>query len=357
MAVVAVVFVHAYNLSNRLLSENAEATPHTPHGVVGFVQYLGSQTLTRWPAALLFAISGFLFFHNLEPRVGQFVSKIRRRARTLALPYLLWSSWSLAVYVVSHALPSAQAYVSADALNRLTIGSVLERLFVSPVAYPLWFLQALFTCALLSPAIWALVRFLGPLALAPFTVAWLLHVDLGAAGYLPCKALLFFTLGALVATRMRAGQRVPFSGPNGSATSAALGRWLLPLFVAACILYTALLRNEQSWAAATAHQLLMCLAVAAVWFGYDAYLIPLVRRRWLTASATLSFFVFAAQEPLLMIFKRLILHTGGGGRVSDAVILATYFAAPLLTIAVSLAAGWMLRRHARPLYGLLTGGR
>jgi hypothetical protein len=64
VAVVAVLFVHAYNMSSRFGSgENTADPTHTP-GLAGFVEYLVSQTLCRWPAATLFAISGFLFFHS-----------------------------------------------------------------------------------------------------------------------------------------------------------------------------------------------------------------------------------------------------------------------------------------------------
>ncbi|MBE0528077.1 MAG: hypothetical protein IH629_02590 [Thermoleophilia bacterium] len=68
LAVTAVAFVHAYNMTSRFgLGENAATISGTP-GAVGFIEYLISQALARWPVAMLFAISGFLFFHNLQPR-------------------------------------------------------------------------------------------------------------------------------------------------------------------------------------------------------------------------------------------------------------------------------------------------
>ena len=213
IAVVAVVWVHAYNLGGwGRLGENAPDMAGAP-GVAGFVQYFISQTLTRWPAALLFAISGFLFFRTLPPTAGRFVAKYKRRARTLAVPFLLWSAWGVAVYIALHALPLASSYVSSGAIERLTPAGVLEMLLVRPVAYPLWFLQALLFCVLVSPLLWAMVRNLEQSALLPFAALWVLNVGVGGSNYVNFKALLFFTLGALIAVRSHDGRRAPRRPP------------------------------------------------------------------------------------------------------------------------------------------------
>jgi peptidoglycan/LPS O-acetylase OafA/YrhL len=356
LAVVAVVWVHAYNLSSRGLGEDGPAAAGAS-GVTGFVEYFISQALARWPAALLFAISGFLFFRTLTPTAAQFLAKYRRRGRTLVVPFLLWSAWGLAVYVVLHALPAGSGHVSAGALDRLTAARVLEMLVVRPVAYPLWFLQALAFCVLVSPLLWWMVRRLHAVALLPFAALWMLNVDLGRSNYVNFKALLFFTLGTLIAVRLREGRWVPAAGVWGRERSVALGRVLLPLLVLASLLFTAFLRAEGAWWGGGLHKALMCLAVAALWFGYDAYLARLVERPAMLWAAGFSFFVFAAHEPPLMIAKRLLLSAAGGRGAGDGMLLAVYFAAPVSTLALCLAAAWALRRWAHPAYAVLTGRR
>ncbi|RPI31550.1 MAG: acyltransferase [Actinomycetota bacterium] len=357
IAVVAVVWVHAYNLGSRArLGENAPDMSGAP-GAAGFVQYLVSQALARWPAALLFAISGFLFFRTLVPATDQFLAKYRRRARTLAVPFLLWSAWGVALYVTLHALPLDSGYVSPGALERLTPAALLEMLLVRPVAYPLWFLQALLFCVLVSPLLWALVRFVQVAALLPFAALWLSNVGVGGSNYVNFKALLFFTLGALIAVRLREGRWVPLTGLGAAERSQALGRFLLPSFVLAALLFTWLLRAETAWWAGGLHKALMCFAVAALWFGYDAYLAPLARRPAVMWAAGFSFFVYAAHEPPLMIAKRVLMRWAGGPAAGDAAVVLVYFAAPLVTIAACLVAGWALRRWARPAYALMTGRR
>ena len=57
-------------------------------------------------------------------------------------------------------------------------------------------------------------------------------------------------------------------------------------------------------------------------------------------AAGFSFFVYAAHEPPLMIAKRVLMRWAGGRSTGDAGVLFVYFAAPVVTIAVCLLAGW-----------------
>ena len=98
----------------------------------------------------------------------------------------------------------------------------------------------------------------------------------------------------------------------------------------------------------------MCMAVAAVWFGYEAYLRTLEGKRLVTWLLPFSFFIFAAQEPLLTILKRLGLRSLGS---SGAALLVVYFGAAVLTLVIVVAAAALVRRSLPAPYAWLTGGR
>ena len=66
-----------------------------------------------------------------------------------------------------------------------------------------------------------------------------------------------------------------------------------------------------------------------------------------------SFFIFAAQEPLLTILKRVGLHLLGS---SDAARLAVYFGSAILTVAIVVAVGAAVRRYLPTPYAWLAGG-
>ena len=344
LAVTAVVFVHAYNMTSRFGSGENAAEMAGARGVVGFIEYLISQALTRWPAAMLFAISGFLFFHNLQPLWADYRRKYAGRMRTVVVPFLLWSGISLLIYVLLQALPQSSAYFTHDFFGEFSAGAVADRLFVHPVAYPLWFLQTLIVCFAFAPLLYWPARVLRWLTPLPFAVLWMLGTS--ATNWNDWKGLTFFTLGAVIALeRRREVQLTP---------APWFGKMLFPLWVLACVLFAAFLRGETTFWVQSLHKLLMCMAMAAVWSGYEAYLRPLEGRRLVTFLLPFSFFIFVAQEPLLMMIKRLALHVLGS---SDAAMLFIYFAAPLLTLVIVIAAAAALRRYLPTPYAWLTGGR
>jgi Acyltransferase family len=344
LAVTAVLFVHAYNMTSRFGSgENAAEMRGAP-GVVGFIEYLISQALTRWPAAMLFAISGFLFFHNLQPDWATYRRKYAGRLRTVVVPFLLWSALGLALYLFLQALPQSSAYFSRDFLGELSVGHIADKLLYHPVGYPLWFLQTLIVCFALAPLLYWPARRLRWLAPLPFAVLWVLGTS--ATNWNDWKGLTFFTLGAVIALERRRGVRLT--------PAPWVGRLLFPLWLLACVLFTAFLRGESAFWAHSLHKALMCAAVAAIWFGYEAYLRPLEGRRLVTFLLPFSFFIFVAQEPLLTMIKRVGLRVLGS---SDAAMLIVYFAAPLLTLALVVTAAATLRHYAPTPYAWLTGGR
>ena len=262
LAVTAVLFVHAYNMTSRFGSgENAAEMSGAP-GVVGFIEYLISQALTRWPAAMLFAISGFLFFHNLQPHWETYRRKYAGRLRTVVVPFLLWSALGLALYLFLQALPQSSAYFSRDFLGELSVGHIADKLLFHPVAYPLWFLQTLIVCFVLAPLLYWPARVLRWLAPLPFAVLWILGTS--ATNWNDWKGLTFFTLGAVIALERRRGVTLT--------PAPWVGRLLFPLWLLTCVLFTAFLRGEATFWAHSLHKALMCMAMAAIWLGYETYL-------------------------------------------------------------------------------------
>jgi hypothetical protein len=344
LAVTAVVFVHAYNITSRFGSGENAADMRGAAGVVGFIEYLISQALTRWPAAMLFAISGFLFFHNLQPVWEDYRRKYAGRLGTVVVPFLLWSAVSLVIYLVLQALPWSSTYFTHDFLGEIGPGHLLDKLLLHPVGYPLWFLQTLIVCFALAPLLYWPARALRWAVVLPFALLWVLGTP--ATNWNDWKGLTFFLLGAVIALERRR---------DVTLTPAPwVGRLLFPLFIVACVLYTALLRDVSALWAHSLHKALMCLAMAAVWFGYETYLRPLEGRRLVMLLLPFSFFIFAAQEPLLTILKRVGLHVIGS---SDVDMLIVYFASALATLVIVVAVAALVRRYLPTPYAWLTGGR
>lgn len=112
---------------------------------------------------LFFFISGFLFFYNVKSFSWEvYIGKIKRRIRTLLIPYLFWNFAVLSAFWCAHTfLPT---YISAD-FNNVPAFSWIEilRSFwdkpgVYPICYQFWFLRNLIIYCLLAPIVYWTVK-------------------------------------------------------------------------------------------------------------------------------------------------------------------------------------------------------
>ena len=353
-AVCAVVVWHASNLNSRFLSGHYRARPPDPPAAVTAVEWLISGALTHWSIPLFFALSGFLFAKDLLPTVRSFADKWRVRVRTLLLPFLLWSALGVALFALEGSVSLPARLTSPDVARRLEHFDVLDAWLRYPVTYPLWFLQALLLCVLVSPVLYLLVDRLGYLGLAPLVALWVL-TRRGHGHYYDALALTFFALGMIVALRLRTGRWVPCCGERGPGRRLALV--LPPLYITACIAYGLTLRGSRDWWALVLFQVITCFGVAAVWFGYDVYLRRWEAARVVTLLTPLAFFIFVAQEPALHWFKRLFLVLTGGTETGAGAVLVAYALTPVATLAAVALLGMALRATLPSVYGVLTGGR
>ena len=102
--VVGVVYVHAFG--------GATPMPRPAHGSPlefppsALVMILVSQGVARVAVPLFFLIAGFLFFAGSEWSVEVYLLKLRRRVKTLLVPYVLWNFLVWAMYALAAALPA-----------------------------------------------------------------------------------------------------------------------------------------------------------------------------------------------------------------------------------------------------------
>lgn len=348
LAVASVVVYHTYPFA----PGDYVLAPPAAGSAADFVEGYVSLALMRWALPFLGLVSGYLFFRTLTPTAAGFLKKMRRRARTLLLPFLIWSGLGVAFCLVLTALPTTAVspYWTID-----SPAQALDRWLLHPVIYPLWFLQALLVCVVLSPLVYLLVRTLKGWALVIAALWWALGWQPAELyPWLNATAFPAFIAGAVIATR---GWRSPWRAGEAPAWAAAtsVAAWL-----AGAAAYAAYGHALGAW---TRSALLgvVCLGILALWTSCDA-LGRLVRvsgavpARRLVAGllfvAPLSFFVYVTQEPSLSVLQDLFERVAPG-----APALVAYVAAPLLTIGFSVVAGLAFRRVAPRAFAVASGGR
>lgn len=137
-----------------------------------------SETLVKVAMPTFFVMSGYLFFATVtEWNAKTYWSKLRRRVKTLLVPYIIWNI-AMAVKLQTFSLS----------------------IFTEPANMPLWFLRDLMIVSLLTPIIYIGVRKLGYWIFAillPIYLTGLYAVQPGLNPYAVC----FFTLGAFLSIR------------------------------------------------------------------------------------------------------------------------------------------------------------
>lgn len=330
-----VVLIHSYNSSWR--SPGHEAMEGTAA--------LLANVLPTFAVPLFFVLSGYLFFRTMPqfswPAYGQ---KLRRRALTLLLPYVVWNAIAYILYVGQSKLsgtaaPSLSANLlwgstpmGADGVNWLGWHVWSS---TAPVHEPLWFVRDLILLNLLAPLVYAVLRRLrlGGLILFAAVYYGSLWPNWGGVTFM---GFWFFALGAYFAL---GGKSLVQATRPALKPSLAL--------IAPLLLLLALFQGSGEWFWQPSLSLYVLAAIVC------ALHLANVAGNALSRWAGSSFFVYASHVIVMLPVSRLAAKVVAGH--GFAVQLLGFLACPVVTIAVCCAAYALLRRFAPHLSGCLTG--
>lgn len=303
-------------------------------GYALWIQYFVTEELTRIAVPIFFAISGYLFFQNFSSPIKDFFgNKVKKRVRTVLIPYLFWSIWGFILFsLIQWGDPEYRMLVVENKLN-----GVLYTILVNPVGtYQLWFLRDLFVIVLLSPIIYIGIKYIKiffVLLLFPF---WILGIQY----FIQIESVFFFSLGSYIALVYK-GLLEKKCSKKGIAIF-QFCMWLLYC----CVLTE--YRYEYY-----CHCLGILWGIGSIWCLYDV-LYHSIRDSFLLKNLVgYSFFVYVAHEPLLTVIKKILLYMGH----SSIWILLIYFIAPIITISICITIGRILRKYTPKFYAFISGGR
>jgi fucose 4-O-acetylase-like acetyltransferase len=349
ISMVLLVFVHGYNLHQRYLQP--WSVVEEPLNFTTFTEYFIANGLVRFRIPMLFAISGYLFAMHDEQAYGK---RIRKRLRTLMLPYLLWSIIGLLIAVLLYHLPATKEAVINSHLQ--PINKTFDSYTVSdwllailwPTSFQLWFLRSLFMYNLLYPWLLKGVMQIPKVLFTVFVILWI-----GTFGFiiLEGEGLLFFSLGIWLCKRQKNIEEVP--------------RWLnLPLFT---FLFIAICASK-TWLAFKApglgsfiypllsvlHKVVIGLGLLVVWFGCNSLVTFFMNKKWFIHLSAFAFIIYALHVPLVTYLIDPVFNLMRGFLYYRMV---TFIFLPLLIIAFCILVGAILRKVVPKTYGVLTGGR
>ena len=322
-----------------------------------------SKTLGHLTISCFFMFSGYLFFVQVkEWSRTVYFTKMKKRLRTLLLPYVLFNVLAISVQILKMILKDDGTlypflndlsenwyrilwnykWVEGYTVNML--GQPLQMCF-TPYLIPLWFMRELMVMVVISPIVYYLVKYtkvfgVVVLGLCYYTNIWIEIPGYSAQFFL--TAFFFFSLGA-------------FFSVNGKNMVVSLRKYQIVWFVISLIT--------------------MFLSVYFYGTDYKAYFLPIfilsgvisvinitsyfMERGKLRVSKTLSkatFFIYLTHDISILYYTTLVFNKIIGTD-STMQLLAIYFVTPFVCAGVILCIYVAMQRFFPKLLGLCVGNR
>lgn len=348
--IVLVVFIHAYLGEPIVNSTLADGNGTLYLGVTKAISLI----IARVAVPLFFFISGYLFFYKQQGFTFQlYKSKIKKRVKTLFIPYLAWNIIGIILIFTSQLL---MPDFLADKKSLLTyrwyeyILLFYDTTLIDvneighfPVCNQLWFIRDLMIVTLFSPIIYYCVKrlklvFILALGVCWFTDLWPMITGFSSVSFLFFSFGAFFSimkLGFVEIFRRKAFRFVPI-----------LYVLLVGMLIAIDKSTPAYYEVYQKFGIITG----IISAIILVSFLFERNSIK--TNDFLSKS---SFFVYAFHSMPLVVITKCAFKLLGPSTEMELLIL--YFLCPIITILVGLLIYRLMVKHLSGIASVLTGNR
>lgn len=351
--IVGVVLAHS-NLS-QVVIDGVNWAQNGTYPVYTLVSYLFSGIISRVSIPLFFFISGFLFYYKTPVFTGNtYLQKLKKRVRTILVPYLFWNLAVLAFFFLSQSFLPGLMSGNTKLISEYTFSDWLWAFWdksrinspanigvdAFPICYQLWFLRDLMVVMLFSPLIYFLLKKLRQFAVIGLGILWLFDCWFDVTGF-SITAFFFFSAGAFFSV-----YKMNFVD---------LVKPLLPwaaLFYA-LFAFIELFFRDQYWSDYL--HLINYLVGIVLAFSMSAFFIRKGKWRVNAFLSDSSFFIYAYHGmPLALLIKSAFIivrpHTGG-------MMLVLYVLCPFIVIVGGLFFYFILKKYLPGTTALITGGR
>lgn len=339
-AIIMVVLLHCYNLDIK----QAGVVLKFEKGYNWYIQTFISSGLTRIAVPLFFLISGFLFFFSFNGNFD-FLIKIKKRFKTLVIPYFFWVFFGAIFYFILQTFPQSQHFFTKKLIREFDFLDWLNIIFVNPIPYQLWFLRDLIILMILSPLIYFLVKRTGLFFLFFLSIFWFLNQD---NYFFTSESILFFSTGIFIVLKK----------PEISLKK--IRKPLIFFFLTAWIFFLILKTTLEFYTTINIYSVLslkisILFGIPAFWLLYDLLFENTVKRvENYNKVFEFSFFIYLFHEPVLTIIKKGLFFILGK---EEKNYLLIYFLSGFLIITLSLAIGFLMKKSFPVIYGFISGNR
>lgn len=358
---VMVVFIH-FSLTDGLMVHGVKHGLGNPDWFFHIVNFF-SEVLARIAVPLFYMFSGFLFFNKKDFTREIYGQKLKSRARTLLVPFILWNFIAV-LWQLKCLLPGLSSFYRPVEVHLSVMRIINTFLFNTgnsgiitgppldvassgsyPIDVPLWYLRDLMVVIIISPLIHWMIKKASFWSVALLGIFWLtlaLFLPKGCYIDMLATAVFFFSLGATFSIN-----KMDFISLFKKF------RWAPACYLVIALIDTLTKGLDYNIFIHRTGILIGMIAMVNV----VAYLLQNDKIKVNPTLAGSSFFIFASHYLLIGDFGKfafVMLHVPENNPLA---MLTLYFLVPIVVTAICLALYVALKRIAPKLCSLLTGGR
>lgn len=343
--IVAVIFIHT-NLSGVVIN-GALLEDGAQFHIYRLVHYIIKEDLSRTAVPLFFFFSGFLFFYHSDFSFWVYGQKLKKRVRTLLIPYIFWNIVVLLFTLLSQlflsSMTSGRSRLIADYTWLDWLNLFWSHWDEMPICYQLWFIRDLMIVIIFTPILYYAIKYGKIVTLLILGGLWLAFDTSAKAPGFSLAAFFFFTFGAWYSINKQ-NFTVSFRFMRWPATFVylslvALDTWLW-------------YRGVTGFPYINRLGIVVGLFAVISWTAYG------IKKEDLHTSALLagsSFFVYAYHGvPLAFVVKYWVklLYP-----ISESMMLLSYLLIPFFIAGIGVCIYALLRKYLPATTALITGGR
>lgn len=344
--IIAVVFIHTYitdqpNINGKIF------VPHGTFPLFDIIEQFIRKGIAELAVPLFFLISGFLFFYLSEFNIITYKNKLKRRIRSLLIPYLFFNIlYMLYVLMTQLFLPNITSpdrkliidYNIIDYIDSFWSFDGIDH--YAPIYGPLWFIRDLIVINILSPVIYFLIKKTDFFYLVTLSLLFILGIGLLTPG-IASSSVLFYSIGSWFAIKKK-----NFVCDNAS-LNIIIGVTAFVLLIIDTYLWS---KGVQIMAI---HRLFILLGVISL-PSICGIVISKRNIKPIMILAESSFFIYVTHRFIITIFNKywvVILP------VNTISAIVAFLVIPLLTSLICFCIYISLRKIAPTFTAIITGGR
>ena len=305
-------------------------------------KFWGGYGLCSVANPLFFIISGFLLVGGVTT-VLDLLKKLRKRVRTVIVPFILWNAIFVLWYVVLDITPGISRYVNStgimEAWKSLPLWESIYNMLTEPAGFHLWFLRDLIVFMAISPLLWLISK-----------RSWIAAIVLSIVLNHWMSWVFWFWLGLTIRVN------------NWNIEKFPKGNWVLVLtgviYIGSAVLAGMDMDKMIPSCFGVIGLVKQLACIYFVWIIFD----KMAQGRCLSEQGLwrhicgYSFFIYCFHEPAFNIIKKLGVVVLGS---SEPMLILLYLINPLIMVAIAIIiAKTMLNiKPLVPVYKFLTGGR